>query len=409
MTSIAPRNVPTDAPRHDPDAGRPDTTGRWAVQRGGTRPDIPLARPPITDAVRSMVLETLESGWLTEGPVTRAFERRYADFIGVDDAIAVTSATTGFEVVLRSLDLEPGDEIIVPDFTYPSTASIPALLGLVPVLVDVDLPGFVTSAERIEAAIGPRTRAIMPVSLFGNPLDYGAMRELCDRRNLVFLEDAACAVGAEWNGIRAGAHTDASIFSLHPRKILTTGEGGMITTSDPALAERMRTFKNFGMRQRDGAYWFDIMGTNLKTSDILSSVGLAMMNDLDALLASRRRVAAGYHERLADWDAVTLGGTTPHGLHAYQTFPLLIEHRDEVIRRMRERRIETQFGTHALHRHPAFTDEGVCRHAGTFPNAQTAWDHCLVLPLADGMTDADIDRVVAELRAVVDELAAERP
>lgn len=363
---------------------------------------IPLTRPYMDDAIKARVAQVLDSGWYTEGPVTKELEAACCGYFACRHAVAVTSATTGFEAALRAIDIQPGDEVIVPDYTYPSTASIPALLGAVAVIVDVDPRSMLISPQALADAITPRTRAVMPVSLFGNPVDYDAVRAAIAGRPIRIIEDAACGLGAEYQGRMVAAQPDMAVFSLHPRKILTTGEGGIITTDDDDLAKWLRCYKNFGCVQRDGGYFFDILGTNYKISDICAAVAAATMPSLPRLVGERRRVAAAYDERFRDNPRISISATTPGGRHAYQSYPVFVERRDEIMTGMRARNIEVQIGTHALHRHPAFHDTARVRLMGPMRGAEYAYTHCLVLPMFPGMTDAQIDRVVETLTRLVE-------
>jgi dTDP-4-amino-4,6-dideoxygalactose transaminase len=362
---------------------------------------IPLARPYVTEATKERVRRTLESGWITEGPVTRELEEALARFIGCRAVIAVTSCTTGLEAALRALGVGPGDEVIVPDYTYPCTASIVALLGATAVIVDVDRETMLVDYDKMEAAITPRTKALMPVSLFGNPLDYGRLEAIRQRHGLPVIEDAACSVGSRYGDDNVGAFADLSVFSLHPRKTLTTGEGGFITTDDPKHEAWIRAYKNFGLSQRGGGYQFDILGTNYKMSDIVAALGLGMMDDLESMLAKRRAIAARYSSALSGVDGVALPRTTSGGVHSWQSYPVYVDGRDRMISAMREVGIQTQFGTHALHRYEAFRGGSLIRLEGDLSNSDFAYEHCLVLPLYHEMTDAEVDQVIAELKRLL--------
>ncbi|EGY25639.1 beta-eliminating lyase family protein [Desulfovibrio sp. A2] len=364
---------------------------------------IPLIRPTIDDAVKQRVLAVLDSGFLTEGAVTRDFERAVGRFVGAQHAIAVPSCTVGLEIALRAFGIGPGDEVIVPDYTYPATASVVSIVGALPVVVDVDPETMLIDCDALEAAITPRTRAALPVSLFGNPLDYGRLDDIRARHGVRMIEDAACSLGAAQGGRRTGSACDAAVFSFHPRKFITTGEGGMVTTSNPEMAAWMDAYKHFGLTAatpREGAT-FASMGTNAKLSDILSAVGLAQMDRVDELLARRRALAARYVELLDGMPGVALPRTTPGGTHSYQTFCVFIERRDQVMATMRAQGVEAQIGTYALHRQPAFGNPATCRLSGPMPGSSRAADRCLALPLFHDMTDDDQRHVARTLAAAM--------
>lgn len=360
---------------------------------------IPLIRPYITDEVKRRVLEVLESGYLTEGPVTKELEQAFCNYLGCRHALAVTSCTTGLELALRCLGIGPGDEVIVPDYTYPATASVVAIVGATAVIVDCTAATMLIDYDALEAAIGPRTKAIIPVSLFGNPLDYARLDEIRRRHGVRIVEDAACAVGAEYGGRRVGVHADITVFSLHPRKFITTGEGGIITTDDDGWAEWMESYKHFGIgRPTDReSVVFERIGTNYKLSNLQAAVGVVQMRHIDALLARRRTLAARYVAMLGGLPGLTIPVTTPGGVHSYQSFCVLVPARDRLLTEIRGLGIEVQIGTYALHRQPAFQPGPQITLRGPLPGSAAAFAGCLALPLFDEMTDQQQDEVVGAL------------
>ena len=364
---------------------------------------IPLIRPVITERTRQAVLAVLDGGMLTEGPVTRAFEAAVRDHIGCRHVIAVTSCTVGLEMALRALSIGAGDEVILPDYTYPATADAVVIAGAVPVVVDVDPDTMVIDPQAVEQAVTGRTRAIMPVSAFGNPCDYDALRAIARRHGLRLIEDAAPALGASFHGIPVGRHADISVFSLHPRKFITTGEGGLLTTDDDALADWLVSYKHFGMTVADGYATppFAGIGTNGKLSDVLAAIGLSQMEQFSALLERRLALAERYIQRLGPIPGLTVSPATVGGIHSRQSFCIHLDHRDRVMQGMRQRGIEAQIGTYALHREPGFA--AMARFAGPLNGSRRAFERTLTLPLYHEMSDADQDCVVDALR---EEMAA---
>lgn len=362
---------------------------------------IPLIKPYMTEAIKARVMDVLDSGYLTEGPVTHELERVFADYIGVRHAIAVTSCTIGLELALRALKIGPGDEVIVPDYTYPATASAVAMVGALPVIVDVDPATQLISRDAVEDAITPRTKALMPVSIFGNPLDYSWLNALKEKYGLFIVEDAACSIGATWNGKKTGSFADISVFSLHPRKFITTGEGGMVTTDHAALADWMNSYKHFGMAstqtEREGVC-FARMGSNYKLSNVQAAIGLGQMQDADMLLAERRRLAATYSELLSKVSGVELATVTQGGEHSWQTYSVRLDRRDEIMRAMRKQGIEVQIGTYSLHMHPAY-QAPMCRLHGEFAGSQVSFERTLALPMYHGMTCTEQMTVIEVLKA----------
>jgi len=360
---------------------------------------IPLIKPYLPDGVKALVCEVLDSGYLTEGPMTKAFEEAFRAYIGCRHALAVTSCTTGLELALRAVGVGPGDEVIVPDYTYPATADAAAILGATPVLVDVSRETMLIDYDALEAAVTARTKAVIPVSLFGNPLDYGRLSAIKDKYGLYVIEDAACAIGAEYQGRKAGSQADISVFSLHPRKFITTGEGGMITTQNDAWAGWMESYKHFGMASgapREQVV-FERIGTNCKLSNILAAVGLVQLQHIEELLARRIDLADHYLLLLAEVPGIGIPETTRQGKHSRQSFCVYIENRDAVMSRMRERGIEVQIGTYALHLHPAFAPGPACRLAGDLSGSLFACRHCLTLPLYHELTYEDQAYIVGVL------------
>ena len=361
---------------------------------------IPLIKPVITDALKARVCQVLDSGYLTEGPVTKAFEQSVADYTGAAHAIAVTSCTTGLELALRAIGVGPGDEVIVPDYTYPATASVVMILGATCVIVDVDPRTMLMDFGALEAAITPRTKVVMPVSLFGNPVDADRLAALKAKHGFFTVEDAACSLGAEFGGKRVGALADMTVFSFHPRKFITTGEGGMVLTDNAEWAAWMESYKHFGMGSsptREGTSFLRV-GTNYKLSNVLAAIGLAQMDMVDELLAERRALAARYDELLAAAPGVVLPPTTPGGRHSYQSYIVFVPERDRFLTSIRAKGVEVQIGTYSLHMHEAFQNGPLCRLEGKMQDSRFAYDHALALPLFHGMTAEEQGYVVEMLK-----------
>ncbi len=364
---------------------------------------IPLIKPYLPPGTEEKVREVLDSGYLTEGPVTREFEQAVADYVGVLHAIAVTSCTTGLELALRALGIGRGDEVIAPAYTHPGTVAVVNIVGARIVLVDIDPDTMLIDYDAVEEALSERTKAILPVSQFGNPLNYDCLNALKEKHKLYIVEDAACALGAEFKGQKTGAQADISVFSLHPRKFITTGEGGIVTTGNADWAHWMASYKHFGMDENVSRRQscFERIGTNYKLSNLQAALGVVQMHHIDELLSQRQVLARRYSELLQEVPGITLPSVTGHGKHSYQTFCVLVDERDAVMQALRSRGIEAQIGTYALHRHPAYAESEFCRHAGNLENSDYAFDHCLALPLFHEMTEEQQDCVVAELKRAV--------
>jgi perosamine synthetase len=361
---------------------------------------IPLIKPYIDQNIKDKVIEVLDSGYLTEGPVTKEFENKFTDYIGCGYAIAVTSATTGLEVALRALGIGEGDEVIVPDYTYPATASVVPIVGAKVVIVDVDKESMLIDYNEIEKAITPNTKAIIPVSLFGNPLDYVKLNKIKDKHNLYIVEDAACSIGAEYNGIKVGNQADISVFSLHPRKFITTGEGGIITTDNSKWAEWMNSYKHFGMNMSGNSrekIQFNIIGTNYKLSNVLSAIGLGQMTKIEDLLSKRIELANNYIKLISKIDGIELPSTLINGKHSYQSFCIFVNNRDEIMKKMRDKGIEVQIGNYTLHLQNAFKNNELVNLIFPFNGSQYAFEHCLTLPLYHELTKEQQEYIVKQL------------
>jgi perosamine synthetase len=361
---------------------------------------IPLIKPYISREVKDRVLQVLDSGYLTEGPVTKQFEDSVKHYVGCRYALAVCNCTLGLEMALRALGIGPGDEVIVPDYTYPATAAVVNVVGATIVLVDVDSKTMLIDYNAVEKAVTVRTKAVIPVSIFGNPLDYDRLEEIKAKFNLYLIEDAACSIGAQYNGKFAGNLADISVFSFHPRKFITTGEGGMVTTNNPEWAAWMESYKHFGMSSvgsRLTAH-FERIGTNYKLSNVQAAIGLVQMQHIAELLDRRRQLVHRYQELLTGQAGVSFPEITAGGTHSWQSYCIFTADRDQKIKSLREKNIETQIGTYVLHMHNAFGKNSNCRITGAMPGSRFAFEHCLTLPLYHDMTPEEQQYVVAELQ-----------
>jgi perosamine synthetase len=360
---------------------------------------IPLIKPFINQEIKDKVCAVLDSGYLTEGPVTKEFEDAIASYVRCRRAIAVTSCTTGLEMALRVLGIGPGDEVIVPDYTYPATADVVAIVGATMVIVDVSRDTMLIDYNALEEAITTRTKAVIPVSLFGNPLDYNILDAIKKKFGIYIVEDAACALGAEFKDDKVGNRADISVFSLHPRKFITTGEGGIITTNNAQWADWMDSYKHFGMgasSSREGTV-FERIGTNYKLSNVLAAIGLVQMRHIEDLLARRISLSENYIHLVGKTSGITIPRTTAGGKHSRQSFCLYVEDRDRIMKTMRETGIEVQIGTYALHMHPAFAATPHIVHHGPFDGSLHAYTHCLALPLYHDLNHEEQDYVIRSL------------
>jgi dTDP-4-amino-4,6-dideoxygalactose transaminase len=350
--------------------------------------DVRLAFPELGEEELAEVAAVLATGQLTMGPKVDEFEALLAEAAGSTHAVAVSSGTAALHVAVLALGIGEGDEVLVPAYTFPATGNVVALAGARPVLVDVDPVTMNIDVEDCARRVSARTKAVLAVHLFGRP---ARLEELPD---LPVLEDAAGALGAEHRGRPCGSLGLLACFSFHPRKIVTTGEGGAVTTDDAELAERSRSLRHHGWSPSNAYDDMPQPAFNYRISDVLCALGIPQMRRLGDLLAARAAIAAGYAERLAHLDVV-LPRADEGDRHGWQAYVLQVDRRDEVMAALRAQGIQCQIGTYALHRLGAYRDQG------PFPGADAAFERALALPLHGRLTEGDLDRVAAALDKVV--------
>lgn len=348
---------------------------------------IRLARPDVGEAELALVAEVLASGQLTMGPQVVAFERALAGTVGTAHAVAVSTGTAALHLALLALGVGPGDEVIVPAYTFPATANAVELCGARAVLADVDPDTFLVDPARVVDALTPRTRAVMAVHLFGRPVDWEAL-ETATPQEVALLEDAAGALGARYRGTPCGALGLVGCLSFHPRKIVTTGEGGAVTTDEDEIADAIRRLRHHGIAP-DGDFDIAAPGFNYRLPDVLCALGIPQLARLEELLRARERVAGWYAERLEHLVGTPAAATGDR--HGWQAYVVRLDRRDEALAALRASDIEAQIGTYALHRLSAYRDRG------GFPGADRAFERALALPFAATTTEAEVDRVCAAL------------
>jgi len=359
------------------------------VSRADTGADVVrLGSPAVGEEELAEIREVLASGQLTMGAKVEEFESLLAGAVGVEHAVAVSSGTAALHLAVLALDLGPGDEVLVPAYTFPATGNVVALSGATPVLVDVDPVTMNMDPADAARRVTPKTKAVLAVHLFGRPAP------LDDYPALPVIEDAAGALGATRGGRPCGSLGALGAFSFHPRKIVTTGEGGAVTTNDPALAESVRSLRHHGWLPSDRYDDMPRPAFNYRLSDVLCALGIPQLRRLPELRATYERIAAGYGERLAGLDVV-LPSTDPGDTHGWQAYVLQVDRRDEVMAGLRAQGIQCQIGTYALHRLGAYRDQG------PFPGADAAFERALALPLHARLTEGELDRVADGLDKLV--------
>jgi perosamine synthetase len=358
---------------------------------------IQVAAPQIGDEEKKAVLDVLESGQLAQGPVVAAFEREFAAWCGAEHAVAVSSGTAALHLLMLAHGLQGGDELITSPFTFIASANAALFVGARPVLVDIEPETFCLDPDKVEAAISPRTKAIMPVDLYGHPAQIPELQEIAERHGLVLIEDACQAHGAAIGGRKAGALGASASFSFYPTKNMTTAEGGMVTTHDAAVAERVEVLRQHGAAHR---YHHDVLGYNFRMTEIAAAIGRAQLAKLDRFNERRRRNASVLDEGLAGVDGVVRPAERPGYRHVYHQYTVVIEgDRDRFQQRLRELGIGTAIHYAVpVHRQPLYASLGY--DSVSLPVAERMADHVLSLPVHPALTDEDLDRIVDAVRKV---------
>jgi perosamine synthetase len=349
------------------------------------------------------IAKVLSTGYLTQGPKVAEFERMVAQLIGSQYAFAMSSCTTALHLALVVLDVKVGDEVLVADFTFPATANVVVQQEATPVLVDIDLDTFTMNVNDMRAKITERTKAIIPVHTFGCSADMDPIVQVANEHGVPVIEDAACAIGTTYFDRYCGSIGTLGCFSFHPRKVITTGEGGMIVTNDDGLAERIRLLRSHGGVRIGNWYQYKAAGYNYRLSDVHGAIGVAQMEKLSTLIQRKRTLALQLKERLADVDGIRLPVDPPWGGHIYQSFVILVDERldrNRIIADLRARDIETTLGTYALHDQPLYQRKyGYV--SGQLPNSHAAFTRTITLPLYPQMSEADLDLVATQLQSVI--------
>ncbi|GAA0511745.1 UDP-4-amino-4-deoxy-L-arabinose aminotransferase [Tatumella terrea] len=372
---------------------------------------IPFSRPSLDEQDLDAIREVLRSGWITTGPKNQALEAEFSQLTGTKHAIAVSSATGGMHITLMAAGVGPGDEVITPSLTWVSTANMISLLGATPVMADIDPDNLMVTAATLEAAITPRTKAIIPVHYAGAPVDSDAIYEVARRHNLLVIEDAAHATGCYYKGQHIGHHATA-IFSFHAIKNVTCAEGGMIVTDDDELAARIRTLKFHGL----GVDAFDretlgrkpqaeviTPGFKYNLTDIQAAIALNQLSKLPAINSRRADIAARYTEAFADAPVLPLALPAWHHQHAWHLFVLRIDEtrcgvsRDQFMQQMKDRNIGTGMHFRAVHTQKYYREKFPDLH---LPATEWNSDRICSIPLFPDMTDGDCHRVITAIKEI---------
>jgi perosamine synthetase len=376
---------------------------------------IPYGRQCLDEDDIQAVVEVLRSDWLTTGPKVREFEEAFAEYVGAKYAVAVSSGTAALHSAMYAIDIGPGDEVIVPPMTFASTANCVVFQGGTPVFADVDPDTLLIDPAQVGARIRPNTKAIIAVDYAGQPCEYDELRKIARQNGIRLVADGCHALGAEYKGQKVGTLADVTVFSFHPVKHITTGEGGAATTDDGKLAQRMRLFRSHGImsdysqREAQGTWYYEMvdLGYNYRITDIQCALGLSQLKKLPAFLARRREIAARYNEVLRQIKGIEPLKVRDSVQHAYHLYVVRIvkeqcgKDRAQVFKTLRDAGIGANVHYVPVHLHPFYrnrfsTDPGLC------PAANEIYRHIISLPMHPSLSEADMERVIDVLRSIAD-------
>lgn len=375
---------------------------------------VPFAKPRLSGREGAVVAEVIASGWVSQGPKVQEFERAFAARVGAAEAVATSNCTTALALALHALGIGPGDEVVVPSLSFIATANSVWQCGATPVFADIDPKTYNLDADAVRAVLTPATKAVMPVHQVGLPADLDAFFALADEHDLLIVEDAACAIGATYKGRPIGSMGSLACFSLHPRKVITTGEGGMITLNDPELAARLRQLRQHAMNLSDLARHgaqdvvfeaYPERGFNVRMTDMQAALGLCQLEDLDEILAERKRLADRYTEALASIPHLSAPYEPGYAQRTWQSYTVRVEpgspvERTELMRLLLADGVPTRRGVMAIHQERAYPEPPRV----PLPHTEAAAADTLMLPLFAGLTDEQqdhvLERLVAHLAAV---------
>ena len=368
---------------------------------------IPITKPWIGEEEAAAIQRVLESGWVAQGPRVAEFERAVASTVGAEGGVAVTSCTTGLHLTLHALGVGAGAEVVVPSLSFIASSNAPRYVGAKPVFADVDETTFNLTPDSVRAVMTAKTRAVILVHQLGMPADIEGVRALCDQAGVIVIEDAACAMGSTYRGSMIGGHSDFVVFSFHPRKLLTTGEGGMVMATDSDTAERLRRLRQHAMSvaafERHGAEassldTYSELGFNFRMTDMQAAMGLVQLSRLEAIIERRRSLAERYNNLLSVLDGVVTPADPPHGSTNYQSYAVVLKDevgvsRDDLMRQLAAKGVASRRGVMAAHLEPTF--HGI--DAGPLPVTERIASRSMLLPLFHEMTLGQQDRVVETL------------
>jgi perosamine synthetase len=370
---------------------------------------IAIAKPYLTEDEAQAAYDTILTGWITQGPRVAEFEEKFAQYVGSKYAVAVSNCTTALHLAMIVAGIKAGDEVICPSMSYIATANSIMYVGAKPVFAEIDPITYNLDLADAEKRITPKTKAILLVHQIGIPADIDAFKALCEKHNLKLIEDAACAAGSSYKGAKIGSHSDLVCFSFHPRKVISTGDGGMVSTSNEEYYNRLRLLRQHGMSVNDRVRHLSKqvifedhveVGYNYRLTDIQASVGTKQLEKLDMIVTERRKIAAKYSEAFKDITTIRLPMEHPDYFDNAQSYSIYLKEnfpmsRNELMQKMLDRDIATRRGVMTTHRETAYKNYDGDNH---LPISEDAADRSIIIPLYYPMNDEDIQTVIDTFR-----------
>ncbi|MBM4146644.1 MAG: DegT/DnrJ/EryC1/StrS family aminotransferase [Nitrospira sp.] len=371
---------------------------------------IPITKPFLGEEEKQLVSLVIDSGWVSQGPRVAEFEEAFAAYVGAKYAVATTSCTTALHAALSVSGIGPGDEVILPSLSFIASANSIVHCGATPVFVDINSETCNIDVTRIEPAITEKTKAIMPVHQMGLAADIDAVRIIAEKHSLKIIEDAACAVGSEYKGKRIGGHGNIACFSFHPRKIITTGEGGMVTTDDPAVAERLRRFRHHGMSVSDIERHianriiietYPEIGYNYRMTDMQAAMGIEQMRKLPFIVEKRKQIAGIYDNELSKIPHIKVPKVSSYAFHNYQSYWIeLLDsspvRRDMLMMKLLEKGVTTRRGIMAIHMEKSYS-----RYKASLPETERISARTLLLPIYPTLTEDEQGYVIHCIKEIL--------
>ena len=366
---------------------------------------IPIAKPYLTNDEAQSAYDVVLSGWVTQGPKVQQFEEAFAKYVGAKYAVAVSSCTTALHLSLIVAGIKSGDEVICPSLSFIATANSIKYIGAIPVFADVDEYTYNIDIKHAESLITKKTKAILIVHQMGFPADIDAFKNLCQKYNLQLIEDAACAVGSAYKEKKIGCHSDLVCFSFHPRKVITTGDGGMISTSNEDYYKRLKLLRQHAMSVSDSIRHsskkviceeYTELGYNYRMTDIQAAIGIKQLEKLDWIISKRRKIAEKYNNALKNIDSIRIPYEAKENISNYQSYSIYLKEnarlsRNELMQKMLDEGISTRRGIMTIHREPAY--KLICKDL-YLPVTERVSDKCVLLPLFVPMEESIINKII---------------